>query len=617
MPVPFTRRQKKIIAAAADSGVILLAVFFSFLLRFEWAIPPEYTIHIKLFFTASLFFSLLSLWYFGIYRFTLAYISLSELFSIIKAVSASTILLSASLFILRDWPPLLGFPRSIIIANYFLTLLAISGLRIGKRLLKETGRKSSGSEKRALIIGAGGAGEELARSLRHNHSYAIIGFIDDSRSKQHTSIHGIPVIGTREDISEVTKKFNIGESIIALPAAGPSVIQEMVRACRNAGLEKIKVLPSLREIIDGKVTLANLREVAIEDLLGRKPIKLDTSLIGTFLTGKRVLVTGAAGSIGSTLCKEILRFNPSLLLALDQNETGMFHLERDLEKHFPGIEKYFDITDVCHAKKIEALFERWKPHVVFHAAAYKHVPLMERHPLEAVRNNVWGTLTVGTAALNNSVDTFVLISSDKAVNPTSIMGTTKRVCELLSQSFNQRGQTKFCAVRFGNVLDSQGNVTEIFKKQIAAGGPVEVTHPDMRRYFMVTSEACLLVMEAGASTTEGGEIFMLDMGEPVKIIDLAREMISLSGFTPEVDIPIVFTKIRPGEKLFEELATDDEVPTQYDKIFITRTRDAFAIDLLHTHLPALKEALSDLNEEKPIAVLKTIVTTYQPDRPRE
>jgi len=331
--------------------------------------------------------------------------------------------------------------------------------------------------------------------------------------------------------------------------------------------------------------------------------------IQSYITGKTILITGAAGSIGSELCEQVLKFKPKRLIALDQGETGIFHLERNLNKAFPQIQKSFILADVYDQNKTNQVFHSLKPEVVFHAAAYKHVPVMEANPEEAIKNNVFGTLTLGKAALENNVEKFVMISTDKAINPTSIMGASKRICEMICVWLNKQNKTKFCAVRFGNVLGSQGSVVPIFEKQIKKGGPVEVTHPEMKRYFMVTAESCLLVMQAGA-IGQGGEVFVLDMGQPIKIVDLAREMIRLAGYQPDVDIPIVFTGIRHGEKLFEEIMTDKETPTKHEKIFIAQLSQINEEKLIQC-LESFKQALEKIDKAAIINTLKDLVPMYE------
>ncbi len=607
--INFLRRYKKPFFLILDAIIIFLAAWFSFLIRFDDKIPDEYLRSLYSLIILSLFFSLPIFYWQKLYHFTWRFVGLNDFYQIIKSVTFANILVAAALFIFRDISPFSGFPRSVVLINYFIDLLGIGILRIGKRLLVETIQNLDKSGRRILIIGAGEAGEELARSVIRTKGYNLIGFVDDGKNKQNTFIHGCQVLGTREDLGEIVKKLNIEEVIIAFPSVEPQIIKETLEICREANLSHVKILPSTREILSGKATLANVRDISIEDLLGREKVQIDTDAINDFLARKRVLVTGAAGSIGSHLCEQILKFKPESLIAIDQNETGIFHLERNLEKLFPGIKKHFIIADICDESKIDWIFGNRQPQIIFHAAAYKHVPVMEIHPEEAAKNNVFGTLNLGQMAIKHGVDKFVTISTDKAINPTSVMGVSKRISELVCQYLNKKRQTKFYAVRFGNVLDSQGNVVGIFEEQIKKGGPVEITHPEMKRYFMITAEACLLVMQAGA-IGKGGEVFVLDMGVPIKIIDLAKEMIKLAGYEPDVEIPIVFTGMRPGEKLFEEMMLKEEIPTKNQKIFIAKL-GGLNEEELKKSLEDLRSAVNRVDREQIINIFKELVSEYQ------
>ncbi len=605
----FIRKHKKAFFLIIDVLIIVLVAWISFLIRFDGQIPAQHLNHLYSLIVLALIFSLPIFYWQKLYRFNWAYVGIRELYRIIKAVTFASLFIISALFLLRDIEPFSGLPRSIILINYFLTLLSISGLRVGKRFFIETIKRPNKDGKKVLIIGAGEAGEELARSLLKIKRYNLVGFIDDVESKQNSTIHGYPVLGKRKDIFEIIKQYEIEEIIITLPSVGSKVIKETVEMCRRAKMDKIKILPSRQEIIEGKVSLSNIRDITIEDLLRRDTVSIDLNLIEeNFITDKRVLVTGAAGSIGSHLCQQILKFKPAQLIGFDQNETGIFHLEREL-KQLGTASKSFIIGNICDENKVEQVFKKYKPDIVFHAAAYKHVPVMEVHSDEAVKNNIFGTLIVGKTAIKYGAGKFIFISTDKAVNPTSIMGATKQVGEMVCLWLNHQNSTKFCVVRFGNVLDSQGNVIGVFEEQIKKGGPVEITHPEMKRYFMVTSEACLLVMQAGA-LSQGGEIFVLDMGKPIKINDLAREMIKLSGHIPDVDIPIVYTGLRPGEKLFEEILTDKEISTRHEKIFVAKLQD-FDEKKLVQGLEKLKEVSQNMDKEKIIILLKELIPTYQ------
>ncbi len=423
------------------------------------------------------------------------------------------------------------------------------------------------------------------------------------------------MLGKRTEIPQLAEKYEVEELLIAMPSVASRVIRETVDLGRRAGLKQIKILPGFHELISGRVGLADIREVQLEDLLGREPVHIAVREIESYLKDKVVLVTGAAGSIGSELCRQIAKFNPKELFALDQDETGLFYIENELREKFSDLKLHAIIADIRDQPKIERIFSQVRPQVIFHAAAYKHVPLMELHPDEAVKNNIFGTLVVAEAAQKWGAEKFVLISTDKAVNPTSVMGATKRVAEMLIQALNCHGKTQFTAVRFGNVLGSRGSVIPVFQEQIKRGGPVTVTHGDMKRYFMITSEAVLLVLQAGAMG-QGGEVFILHMGEPVRIEDLAREMIRLSGYEPDKDIPIVFTGQRPGEKLFEELLTSEEgtIATRHEKIFVAKLTSQVPEELLQKHLKRLEALVGQNAKEEIIRLLQGMVPTYRPAR---
>lgn len=544
---------------------------------------------------------------------SLAYVSFAELFEVFKAVTLGSIALGTVFFLWASQTAIL--PRSVLILDYFITLFLIGGFRSAQRIYQGWRGSFFREGRRVLIVGAGNAGEQIVRAMlqeKRSH-YFPVGFIDDDPAKQGMTIHGVRVLGRRQEIPQVVQQHAIEELLIAMPSVSSKVIRETVELGRQAGLKSIKVLPGFHELVTGRVSLTDIREVQLEDLLGREPVRIDVCEIKAYLKDKVVLVTGAAGSIGSELCRQIAKFRPRLLIALDQDETGLFALDNALREKFSHLSLSSVIADIQDKAKIEQVFGRYHPQVVFHAAAYKHVPLMEAHPDEAVKNNIFGTITVAEAAQQHGCEKFVLISTDKAVNPSSVMGATKRVAEMVLQSMNSQSSTKFISVRFGNVLGSRGSVIPIFQEQIKRGGPVTVTHEEMRRYFMVTSEAVLLVLQAGA-LGQGGEVFVLDMGDPVRIVDLAREMIRLSGYEPDRDIPIVFVGPRPGEKLFEELLTAEEgtVATKYDKIFMARTSVSIDPQLLRKHLQHLKKLTEQGACDEIIRALQEIVPTYKP-----
>lgn len=461
-----------------------------------------------------------------------------------------------------------GFLTVFTLCSRFYRKLSRSFLRMGNE------RFSHMPTQRVMLIGAGAAGSLLLKLLQTEYDTShkrVVCVIDDSPSKIGGKLLGVPVIGGRDIIEHAADKYNINEIILAAPSMAQNDKREILSICGKTRC-RLLTLPSIYSILNCEVKLGELRDVRIEDLLDRDPIKLDESLIRGYIHGKRVLVTGGGGSIGSELCRQIAASEPSLLVVLDIYENTAYELELELRCNFPLLNLALVICNICDSEQVKRIFEKFRPETVFHAAAHKHVPLMEDNVEEAVKNNIFGTLNLVRAADTAGVSRFVLISSDKAVRPTNVMGVTKRICEMIVQSYSRSSQTCFVAVRFGNVLGSHGSVVPLFRDQIARGGPVCVTHPDITRYFMTIAEAVSLVLEAGACAA-GGEIFVLDMGKPIKIVDLARNMIRLSGFVPEEDIKIEFIGLRPGEKLYEELLLDREnmIKTQNDLIFVEKT----------------------------------------------
>ena len=616
---PRTQKTRALFFVVNDIILIFVSVCLAFILRFDAQIPNQYLIKIGQFSSLetvvilTLVFYLSLFYFFKLYSFSWSYVSVRELVSLIKAATLAFLLLIICFYFFEKKPIFQSFPRSVFFISYFLIILFCSGIRFSKRIYLQLFQKGDKINKNStLIVGAGDAGEQVLRSILNSSSspYSPIGFVDDSKFKQGNLIHGIKVLGKIEDIPKIAESYNIEEMIIALPSAGRDTIKKAVEMGREAGLNKIKIIPSITEIMNGQVSIANIREVEVEDLLGREPVSLDTALIKDFIQGKKVLVTGAAGSIGSELCRQIAKFNPSMLLILDQDETGIFNISKEIREKFPELGFKELISDICDEVRIDKIFKEFSPEIVFHAAAYKHVPLMEFNCEEAIKNNIFGTKLLAKKALNQGVEKFIFISTDKAINPSSVMGATKRVGEMICQTLNKKSSTNFISLRFGNVLNSRGSVIPIFKKQIEKRGPVEVTHPEMKRYFMLTSESCLLVMQAGAMG-KGGEVFVLDMGKPVKILDLAKEMIRLSGFEPDKDIPIVFTQPRPGEKLFEEILSAEEgiTATQNQKIFIAKLSDVDE-EKLNFNLEKLKQAVQNSNKQEIKTILKDLIPSY-------
>ena len=508
--------------------------------------------------------------------------------------------------------------KEIVFATILIAVAIVSYRVIIRFLLNEINpiEKERTERKNLLIIGAGEAANEIIKTVKNTMKgyYNIVGLIDDNPNKMNYAISGIKILGNRDDIAEICKQYKVDVIFFSISNIDNKNKKEILNICQETGV-KIRVLPSIADIIKNKSLLQNLRDVEIEDLLGREPITLANENIGELIKGKSILVTGGGGSIGSELCRQIAKFNPSRLIIFDIYENNLYNIEMELKQNH--YDEKFEIVamvgSVRDKKRLEQVFKKYNPYLVFHAAAHKHVPLMEVSPLEAIKNNVFGTYNVANYADKYSVKRFILISTDKAVNPTNIMGATKRMCEMIIQAFNQKSKTEFAAVRFGNVLGSNGSVLPLFKKQISAGGPVTVTHKEITRFFMTIPEAVSLVLQA-MSYAKGGEIFVLDMGEPVKIYDLAVSLIKLSGLEPNVDIPIEITGLRPGEKLYEELLMSEEglQTTAHNKIFIGKPSDITYEQMLKK-LGKLEEIIQNENisVNKIKDTMKQVVPTYK------
>jgi len=480
-----------------------------------------------------------------------------------------------------------GMPETVFLLDWLLGVLLVGGVRMVSRLVYEESRPiAAGGLVRLLIVGGGDAAEGVVREISRmpEQRYRVVGVLDDDVSKQRSKVGGVPVVGQVSSLPRVCGELQVGEILIALPSASNKEMQRIVSLCRatqmanglrgdgaggGAGAIRFRTVPSMADILAGTAQANQMREVSVNDVLGRDAVEMDMGAVGSMIHGQVVLVSGAGGSIGSEMCRTVCRFEPKLLVLLDKAENAVFEIDRELRKNFPNVQMVASIGDISDAVRVEQVISENQPSLIFHAAAHKHVPLAEMNPGEAIRNNVFGTKVLADMSAEYGVKNFVMISTDKAVNPSSIMGTTKRCAEIYIQNLARRSKTNFITVRFGNVLGSNGSVVPIFKQQIAAGGPVTVTHPEMRRYFMTIPEASQLVLQAGA-LGQRGEIFVLDMGQPVRILDLARDLIILSGLRPEVDIPIVFTGLRPGEKLYEELSIRGEnmVATRHPKIAV-------------------------------------------------
>jgi len=555
-----------------DFIAIVISFFTTFLLRFDFSLPAGYGSFYLIWLPIFIAVKLVSFYLFGLYRGIWRYTSLWDVINIAKSAASASLVL---ILLFAFTGGFTGFPRSIFFLDFLITIMLISFIRISVRLYfsnrhQETNYKNDQPLKRLILIGAGQTGEKIAREIINSSSspYSIVGFMDDNPIKHGAMLHGYKILGTVADLENITRPYD--ELLITAPSATGDQMRRIVKYCKNTG-KRYKTVPSLTELLDGSISLSTIRDVSYNDLLGRAEVKLDMNSIDKFLKGKRVLVTGAGGSIGSELVRQCLNFDPAMLLLLDNSEYNLFTIEQELNTVHSRTSIRFVLGNIRDKNWLSRFCNDFKPQVILHAAAYKHVPITERYPREAVLTNVFGTLNLINVANKSKVEKFVLVSTDKAVHPVNVMGATKRLAEMMIQSINQLSDTVFMAVRFGNVLGSSGSVIPIFQNQIKSGGPVRITHPDMIRYFMSIPEAAQLILQAGA-LGDGGEVFVLDMGKPVNIRDMAYDLIRLSGLEPEKDIPIVYTGVRPGEKLFEELIISGEKSskTEHYKIMILR-----------------------------------------------
>lgn len=602
---------RKICLMALDIFVITFCYYLGFLLKFEWKIPTYYfDMYLKWIIPVVIIkISIFTL--FSLYKTLWRYADFYELFKVILATITANAVSSIVLISMK-----VGFPRSILIFVFLMDMFFVTATRYLSKARKNLIFSVPNDDiKRTLIIGAGEAGVLVVNELRNHKElgYEPVVFIDDDKSKWGVEILGIPVVGGREKIIDAISEYRISEVILAMPSVERNVQENILDICSKLSM-KIKIIPGMYELIeDSKLNVKDLRDVRIGDLLGRDEVKLNQEVLSEFLKDKVVLVTGGGGSIGSELCRQIVKFNPKKLIILDIYENNAYDIQMELLRHYKDVDLTVEIESIRDAVRMDIIIEKYKPNVVFHAAAHKHVPLMENSSTSAIKNNVFGTLNVIKACDKYEVERFVLISTDKAVNPTSVMGTTKRICEMLVQIYNSKSKTEFVAVRFGNVLGSNGSVIPLFIEQIKEGGPVTVTHEDIIRYFMTIPEACQLVLQAGA-IAKGGEIFILDMGEPVKILDLAVNLIKMSGLEPYKDIDIKITGLRPGEKLYEEilLNMENSVATEYEKIFIEKPI-IHNEELLFEGLEKLDKVKNTLEKKEITDILKDIVPTFKPD----
>ncbi|HYE09275.1 MAG TPA: nucleoside-diphosphate sugar epimerase/dehydratase [Patescibacteria group bacterium] len=598
---------RKAFLLITDILLLNVAIYLALLIRFEGEIPTQY---INVFLNTNIILTIFNIaifYMFGLYTSLWTYASIDELMQVFIAAAIGSVG-SYPIGLLLHIP----LPRSVYIISFMLILLFVGGSRFSYRILRRAKRIiiPENDKVRVMIIGAGDAGSMVIREMqRHDgFSYMPVVVVDDDKAKHRAKIHGVPVKGDKSKIVELVEKYNVSEIIIAIPSASKQAKSEVIKICKQTKC-KLKTLPGVYELINEEVSIKKIRSVSIEDILGREEVKLNNEEISSYINNDVILVTGGGGSIGSELCRQLARFQPKKLLILDIYENNAYDLQNELKYIYKDkLDFEVIIASVRDKARLREIFDKYKPSVVFHAAAHKHVPLMEANPVEAIKNNVFGTLNVAQCADEFGVKKFVLISTDKAVNPTNVMGATKRFAEMIIQSLDKQSKTEFVAVRFGNVLGSNGSVIPLFNKQIAQGGPVTVTHPEITRFFMTIPEAAQLVIQAGAMA-RGGEIFVLDMGECVKIDDLARDVIRLSGYIPDVDIKIEYTGLRPGEKLYEELLLAEEgiMATKHEYIFIAKPLDVSYKEML-AHIKSVEGCIDDVDNLK--NCLSTVIGTY-------
>lgn len=592
------------IIIAVDLALFILAHAFSYTLRFDLMINPREWSNFWEFLPLLIGIKFCCFIALGVYRGMWRYVSINDLFTLLKAVSLASLIIIAIILVMYRFQ---GFSRGVFIIDWILTFVLIGGSRVlirqgfhsrifKDRFAKGAVYKPETAKKKVIIIGAGDAGEKILREIRDNHdlNYLVKGFVDDDPKKVGRAIHGVKVLGTLEDMPEIAAKEAVHEALIALPSATGAEKRRIVDICKLSGVS-FKTLPGIGELIDGKISVKALRDVSYEDLLGRPQVDLQKDKISNYLADKAVLVTGAGGSIGSELCRKIVEYKPAQIILVDSSEPNLYSIQMEMKHHLKYLNYVTVLANVNDSSIMEWTMKAYRPDVIFHAAAYKHVPMVERNPWQAVYNNILGAQTMMELSVKYGAERFILVSTDKAVRPTNVMGASKRVCEKLMYSF-MGGYTRLMAVRFGNVVGSAGSVIPLFRKQIEAGGPVTVTHPEVTRFFMTIPEASQLILQAGAIGT-GGEVFILEMGTPVKIADMARDLIRLSGKEPDVDIEIRFDKLRPGEKLYEELITEGEgiVVTSHKKIMVLKSEgyfDAYGSQNAYSHW--LDERLSEL-----------------------
>jgi FlaA1/EpsC-like NDP-sugar epimerase len=613
IPADFLLRHRGIVKLFLHFVIFAGAYHLAYLIRFDFIVPPEYGRVIRETILYLLIAKAIGFLAFGLFQGWWRFVSIRDILPIAAGCTAgSAIFAGVDIFFLGN----VTVPRSVYLLDWGITLLIVLAFRYLIRMGREAfGRRHGEFTRRVLIVGAGAAGQMIAREIHDNPALGMIdvGFIDDDKAKIGTRIQGLRVLGGHEEIGTICRSHKVDEIIIAIPSASSSKVRHIVEHCRESSA-RFRILPAVGELIDGKASISVLRNVNIEDLLGRDRVKLDMELLRRDITGQTVMVTGAAGSIGSELCRQVAKLFPAKLVMFEIAESPLFELELEMREKFPSVDIVPLIGDIRDRKRVEIVISAHRPSLIYHAAAYKHVPVMEVHPIEAVKNNILGTQIVAEVAAECGVRRFVLVSTDKAVRPTNVMGATKRVAEMIVQNMNGKGkETTYVSVRFGNVLDSVGSVLPIFRKQLQTTGKLTVTHPEASRYFMLISEASALIIQAGAMG-QGGEVFVLDMGPPVKIVDLAENLIRLMGKEIGVDAEIVFTGLRPGEKLHEELVIEGEdvTSTAHPKVMKMIGNGALIPELPRFLEELLSFAIEE-NREGVIRKLSMIVKGYRPD----